>query len=62
LQNEKQGLDVKYTIYDLDFYSSDFDRLWSGTGSGRDVLRRFEEQLSVNFVHLFDWNHALVVA
>ncbi len=56
-ENIKDGVDVKYTIYyDSDFYNSDFDRLWSGNGGGRDDLRRFKEQLNVNFVHLYDWN------
>src|SRR5581483_6193623 len=56
-ENVKGGLDVKYTIYyDSDFYNSDFDQLWSGNGGGRDDLRRFKEQLNVNFVHLYDWN------
>jgi hypothetical protein len=56
-ENIKDGIDVKYTIYyDSDFYNGDFDRLWSGGGGGRDDLRRFKEQLNVNFVHLYDWN------
>jgi hypothetical protein len=56
-ENIKDGIDVKYTIYyDSDFYNGDFDRLWSGSGGGRDDLRRFKEQLNVNFVHLYDWN------
>ena len=56
-ENVKDGTEVKYTIYyDSDFYNSDFDRLWSGKDGGRDDLRRFKEQLNVNFVHLYDWN------
>jgi hypothetical protein len=56
-ENIKDGVDVKYTIYyDSDFYNGDFDRLWSGSGGGRNDLRRFKEQLNVNFVHLYDWN------
>lgn len=56
-ENIKDGIDVQYTIYyDSDFYNGDFDRLWSGSGGGRDDLRRFKEQLNVNFVHLYDWN------
>ena len=56
-ENQKDGLEVRYTIYyDSDFYNSDFDRLWSGKNGGRDDLRRFKEQLNVNFVHLYDWN------
>lgn len=56
-ENIKDNVDVKYTIYyDSDFYNSDFDRLWSGNNGGRDDLRRFKEQLNVNFLHLYDWN------
>ena len=56
-EDVKEGIDVKYTIYyDSDFYNSDFDCLWSAKGGGRDDLRRFKEQLNVNFVHLYDWN------
>ena len=56
-ENQKDGVDVNYTIYyDSDFYNSDFDQLWSGKNGGRDDLRRFKEQLNVNFVHLYDWN------
>jgi hypothetical protein len=51
-ENIQDGLDVQYTIYyDSDFYNSDFDQLWSGSNGGRDDLRRFQEQLNVNFVH-----------
>jgi hypothetical protein len=56
-ENIQGALNVKYTMYyDSDFYNSDFDRLWSGSNGGRDDLRRFKEQLNVNFVHLYDWN------
>jgi hypothetical protein len=56
-ENIQHGVDVKYSIYyDSDFYNSDFDQLWSGSNGGRDDLRRFREQLNVNFVHLYDWN------
>lgn len=56
-ENVQNGVDVKYTIYyDSDFYNADFAQLWSASGGGRDDLRRFKEQLNVNFVHLYDWN------
>ena len=56
-ENIQDGQDVRYTIYyDSDFYNSDFDQLWSGNNGGRDDLRRFQQQLNVNFVHLYDWN------
>jgi hypothetical protein len=56
-ENIQDDQEARYTIYyDSDFYNSDFDRLWSGSNGGRDDLRRFQEQLNVNFVHLYDWN------
>jgi hypothetical protein len=56
-ENIQQGVDVRYTIYyDSDFYNSDFSQLWSGINGGRDDLKRFQQQLNVNFVHLYDWN------
>jgi hypothetical protein len=55
-ENIQQGVGVRYTIYyDSDFYNSDFSHLWSGVNGGRDDLRRFQQQLNVNFVHLYDW-------
>src|SRR5271170_1716244 len=54
-ENIKDGVEVKYSIYyDSDFYNVDFEKLWGK--AGRDDLRRFKEQLNVNFVHLYDWN------
>ena len=49
----------KYTIYnDSDFANADFSSLWGKgpDGNGRDDLRRFKEELNVNFVTLYDWN------
>jgi hypothetical protein len=56
-ENIQQGVDVRYTIYyDSDFYNGDFSQLWSSVNGGRDDLKRFQQQLNVNFVHLYDWN------
>ena len=44
--------------FDSDFYNDDFKDLWQlgDNSGGRDDLRRFRDQLGVNFIHCYDWS------
>ncbi len=50
---------TRWTIYnDADFASADFSSLWGKgpDGNGRDDLRRYKQELNVNFITLYDWD------
>ena len=57
--NYKKGMPSDTLYGTSDFYNNIFSQLWGyidvGPGIGRQDLRRFHNQLGVNFIHCYDW-------
>ncbi|WP_299816806.1 hypothetical protein [uncultured Roseibium sp.] len=64
--NYKKGTPYDSIYHRSDFYNNIFTQLWSEEGNdetgvqGRGDLKRFKDQLGVNFIHCYDWSEPII--